>query len=209
MKNILYIALGFVGVLSFAQQTTDFFSASEVIWHEDFVNYANQTGVLVEGGVVSNSGDYDATFSKWTIDASAINASAEAKATVINMQEGVYVPSFSVENTGGEVVWESEEIDVSNLSNTYISLLLAKQGDLTANDYIDVYWRLADYSYILIDENTIGHTITGEDMCWDTKKIQKDLTATTPTTLRIKVVFNSSAANKVLMLRDVMVTGAN
>ena len=213
MKQLFTYFILLICGFSIQAQTTTFFPSSEFIWIENFIGYQNNTGILAENNAIANSGDYDTKVSKWTLDATSVNTSTEAKALVSNFDaSNTYFPNFVVENTNGELIWDSEEIDVSAFSNTFLSVNIGHIGDLMDSDYIDVYWRIVGVgNFILIDDNNSGHTVEGlstED-CWTSLKVFKNLTVTTPDKVQIRVVFNSNSSVSKLLLKKVEITGTN
>ncbi len=220
MKNILTILLLTIGFSTYAQQTTDFFPASTSIWVEDFIGYDDQTGFLGTGdGNLSTSGEYPSNVTKWTLDGSNITLTNAHKAYVNNMENSsIYSPSFLVENTQGEIIWETESIDVSGNTNVYLKVNLEELGDHSPGDYIDVYWQIVGVSnFIKIDDDGLGHTVLGSDDdandCndddWRSIIITRDLTVTDNQAVKIRVVFNSTAADRILKLKQVQISGSN
>ncbi|MCD9584527.1 hypothetical protein [Tenacibaculum maritimum] len=214
MKKIILSIICMIAIqLSTQAQTTDFFPASNTIWIEDFSGYTADTGITTDNGAIINQGDYDASFSKWKINSNNVDLSRTLTASVKNLRAAnVYAPSFQVANTGGDLEWESEEIDVTAFPLTYLSILLENNGNMSENEYIDVYWKIVGVgNYILIDDNNINHTLIGSspDVCWNAIKIFKDLTVTNPGKVQIKVVFKSENSNNILKIKKVELLGRN
>ncbi|WP_459210339.1 hypothetical protein [Aquimarina rhabdastrellae] len=220
MKNSISILLFMIGYSIYAQQTTDFFPASTELWVEDFIGYDHQTGFSGTGdGNLTNSGEYPANVSKWTLDGSGISLANAYKGYVNNTEDGdIYRPSFWAENTQGELVWETEEIDVSGNAKVYMKVVLEETGDHSPEDYIDVYWQVVGVgNFIKIDEDGSGHTVMGTDddadACsdndWRSMVFTKDLTVTDNQAVKIRVVFNSTAPDRILKLNKVQITGSN
>ena len=164
MKTILIFIICCASYTSFAQLTT--------VWEEDFISYTDSSGVEVSNGAIVETGDFNTSFTKWTIDASGVNLSNEGAGAQVNkFTNDIFYPRFVANNTGGDLIWESESIDVSAYTKSFMTVIISKIGDLAAGDYIDVYWRLSAFSYILINNGT-GHTYEGNDgdECWETKK---------------------------------------
>jgi hypothetical protein len=200
--SLTFIFTVFVTVSSYAQLTT--------IWEENFIGYTDQTGVEVNGGTIANTGDYDTSVSKWTLDTSNVNLSnADAKGQVLNATNGTPNPRFVAQNTGGDLIWESEVIDVSSFSTSILSVIVSRIDNLTDSDYIDVYWKVGDFPFILLDDDNSGHTLEGNssDECWETEKVMFDLTVTTQTTAQIRVVMNTNSSNGSVALDKVSVFG--
>ncbi len=196
--------------VSVYSQTTTFFPASNSIWVEDFAGYTNETGITVNSGAITDNGDYNNTFTKWQINSTGVSTSNTIIASVQNSITNVYAPSFNVANTGGELEWESEEIDVSAFDQNHLSVVLENEGNISDSEYIDIYWKIVNVgNYILIDDESLGHTIVGtsSEECWRTKKIFKDLTVTNPGKVQIKVVFKSTDIANILKLKKVEILG--
>ncbi len=203
MKTTLtFICICFATISSYAQLTT--------IWEENFIGYSDQTGVEVSGGAIVNTGEYNGSFTKWTLDTSNVNLSNnDAKGQVFNLTNSVYNPRFVAQNTGGDLVWESETIDVSAYSTSFLAVTLSRIGNLTDSDYVDVYWKVGNSSFILLDGPGATHTVEGSasDECWETEKVMFDLTVTTQTTVQIRVVMNTNSSNGSVALDKVLVNG--
>lgn len=196
----LIVAL-IITISSYAQQTS--------IWKEDFIGYSNQTGVVVNGGAIQNSGDYNSTVTKWTLNTGGVNsANNGASGVVTTTTNGVYNPRFVTTNTGGDLIWESETINVSTASNVFLSATLSRIGNLTATDYVDVYWKVGNNPFILIN-NGGGHTFTGAsgEECWETENAFFDLTVTNNTTVQVRVVMNSNSNSGAVALDKVEIFG--
>lgn len=215
MKKIpLLIVTILVFTISSFSQTTTFFPASNIIWLEDFSSYTNETGIATQAGAIINKGDYNSSFTKWSINSTGVNAGNTILGGVNNIiNTNIYYPTFNVANTGGNLEWESEVIDVSAYTQTHLSVILEQEGNLSENEYIDVYWKVVNVgNYILIDDAKAGHTVVGTsgEECWKIQKIFKDLTTTgTNRKVQIKVVFKSTNINNVLKLKKVAILGYN
>ena len=204
MKNIYIIIFVIISPLTHAQLTN--------VWQESFIGFTDNTGVTVQGGAIINTGDYTPTSLNWTLDASSINLGNDgAGAQVMNLTNGVYNPRLVAQNTNGDIIWESEQIDISSFTESFLSILVSRIGDLSENDYLDVYWRVGSSSFIMIDDDSDGHTIVGVngDDCWDTQSIEFNLTTTTQTTTQIRVVMNTTTNTGSVAIDKVLILGGN
>ncbi|CAL2079740.1 conserved exported protein of unknown function [Tenacibaculum sp. 190524A02b] len=210
MKKIIYF-IAIIITTNLTAQTTDFFKPSKQIWVENFSTYSNGTGIDITNGSIEKKGDYTDSFTKWTIDATAINTSNTLLSAVNNFtDETIFNPSFNVANTEGELAWTSEEIDVSAFPQTHLSVVIETEGNLENDEYIDVYWKVVNLgNFILINRNDSGHTLVGNTNkdCHKAIKIHKDLTVTTPGKIQVKVVLKSKNINHILKIKKIEVLG--
>lgn len=198
MKKIYFLLLLFISTVSFSQ-----------IWTEDFGTYVDNTGIEGDGaGGITNIGDYPASVTKWTLDASngsIFNASDWAKTL-----GGVM--TFRDTDGAGGVIWESESIDISAATSAVSFQLTASNnaGGFETDDFYDVYYSIDGGAFTLIqDWNGLGdtmHTILGEKggTDWGTPEtiLQTGLSGNA---LQIRVQARNSAGAEQFFLDDVSV----
>ncbi len=119
-------------------------TAQVTIWSEDFGSYSNNTGV--QGPGVTNIGDYPASVSKWTIDAS--------DCVLSNSGDYLKVTSghFEAQDIDGYGIWTSESINISGYSNVSISIYGGKDaGTMESNDSIIFYYSIDGGAFVMFD----------------------------------------------------------
>ncbi|MFD0861050.1 T9SS type A sorting domain-containing protein [Sungkyunkwania multivorans] len=176
------------------------------IWTEDFESYTNNTGI--QGPGVTNSGDYPAGVTKWTLDAT--NANMTATSDWAWTETGVF--SFRDTDGTGGVIWESESIDISGATGPVTFQLTASNnaGGFEPLDFYDVSYSIDGSPFTLIQNwNGLGdatHTILGESggADWNTvETIQQ--AGITGSTLQIRVQVLVNAGAEQFFLDDISV----
>ncbi len=122
--KILVLLLLISSINSFGQVT---------IWEEDFESYNINTGIDGTG----NIGDYPASVTKWTIDATGTSLSDNDDFLKVNSE------CFQGKDLHGKGVWFSESINISNFTNIQVSSDFWKYlGTMELTDSINFYYRL-------------------------------------------------------------------
>ncbi|BAO55161.1 T9SS type A sorting domain-containing protein [Nonlabens marinus] len=183
---------------------------AQVAYIEDFSTPADGTGIEGStGGTLVNIGDYPAGVD-WTIDASAgeLTANSDWAKTVGGL--------FSFRDTDGEVIWQSEAIDISVANGAFSFSVAASNnaGGFETGDLFNVYYSIDGGSYILVqDWNGLGSataTIIGEKggNDWDTSSGAEIITVsglTGTSTLQIRVGGSVNAGGEEFFFDDVTV----
>ena len=133
-----------------------FNSTAQTIWSEDFSSYTDPSGIDNN----SNVGDYPSSVSKWTLDISNCNMSKKEDHFYVTNNE------FEARSPKGEAVWTSETINISSYPIVSIMLEATEDGNLEADDYIEVYYKLDGGSEVLFGSNyndftSATYTISG------------------------------------------------
>ncbi|WP_420934605.1 ExeM/NucH family extracellular endonuclease [Alteromonas sp. A081] len=171
---------------------------ADTIWQENF-----EASALQNKGAVGQS-DAPITVNmdgvtRWTIDVSA------AELTATSDWFKVTANALQARDVDGEVVWQSEAIDISGQENVSLDVLLSQNGVFEDNDYIDVFYSVDGQSFELV-------TLTNGD----TNTVKDDfgtatVTASIPqgSSLVIRVAMANNAGSEYLNLDSVTVTSTN
>ncbi len=168
MKKIITLLLLANSSFLLAQQK------HEVIWKEDFNGYQSPTGIEGENdsdtstNVIYNLGDYPASVSKWSLDASNADLQNFSDYAAVFRNNQHIDAHLRVQDPGGDgVSWISETIDVSLHNNTTVSLSIQEDGDHESSDYVDVYYSIDGNAFERIPNwknfGNDDHTLVGGD----------------------------------------------
>lgn len=147
---------------------------SGAIWAEDF-NLSN--GATVDNGDTA-----------WSIDDSNMKSSGS-----FEVQNG----KLEANNTGQEVIWISEAIDISAASPVTISVDISGSGTLDSTDYVDLAYRVDGGSIVFWSQNNDDISPSTET----SSSISGD-------SLEIIAYFKLSASDEFYYLDNVTVTGS-
>jgi len=164
----------------------------QTLWSDDFESYTDNSGYLNS----STAGDYPSLVSKWTLDISAATLSANSDWFMVNSFSGNKL--VEARDTDGECVWASESISIINYTDVSISVLISESGNLDANDYINLYYKLDGGSEMLFSTN--GSNV---DDFSSLTSIQSGLSGST---LEIVIRCYSDNGNHKIRFDDVLVT---
>lgn len=178
------------------------------IWTEDFNSYTDGTGVEGPGGTTPvNIGDYPGSVTKWTLDPSGADLSANSDyaktvSGVLTFQD--------IDGTG--MIWTSESIDISGAASPVTLQLEASNnnGGFEALDFINVEYSINGGGYTLIqDWNGLGdatHTILGEKGGVDWSTVETiQATGLSGNSLQIRVTVLNNAGGEQIMFDNVSV----
>ncbi len=161
------------------------------IWSEDFSSYANNSGV--EGLGVTTIGDYPASVSKWTIDASGTG--------LLNSSDYFKVNSghFRGRDVNGKGIWQSESIDISSFSNVIVSSFFWKAGGtMESTDSINFYYRINSGAWTAI-------VLLNDDI--STTPTKYTVTNLNGNSLELKIEIAVNGGNEIYAFDDVVVEG--
>lgn len=133
-------------------------SAQTTIYSEDFSSYAANTGLVGNGTGPSNSGDYPAGVSGWTLGGTTTGITASTdwvKTTAAEVLE--------FRDVDGAVVWESTAVNISSYNHVKFSIYVEESGDHEAsNDSILISYSTDGGSTFadVIDYSNTGATTT-------------------------------------------------
>ncbi len=197
----------------------------EIIWKEDFSDYQIPTGIEGENdgdtntNAIYNLGDYPASVTKWTLDASNADLQNFADYAAV-FRNGAHINAhLRVQDTGGDgISWTTETIDVSTHNNTTVSLSLQENGDHETSDYVDILYSIDGNDFIRIpnwknfgnDDHTFTGNSTDADNCLDADWKHENVYFSIPDdamSLAIKVTFKNGATSENFYLDDVVVMG--
>lgn len=136
----------------------------------------------------------------WTVDASA------ATQNIASVQSPSGDKVFQVQDADGDVIWETESIDISGSGSASFQVVLNQAGEMETSDYVDVAYSVDGGSFNTItDYEGLGnsnHTLTGN---WSETNVSTD--GISGDNLTIRVTFNNSANGEDFFLDDVKVFG--
>ena len=187
MKKLLFIAFAFV----FGLFNTTF--GQETIWTEDFESYTDDSGITGIG----NSGDYPASVSKWSLDVSS--ADLQDVNDWFMVHEVSSNKNLEGQDTGGEAIWTSELIDISQYANVSIDMDIKEVGDHEATDYLKVYYSINGGTETLFETNGDNSDDFGE--------LQVSQTGLNAANLQIIVKMKNNAASEKLRLDNIIIKG--
>lgn len=184
---------------------------AQVMYSEDFDAASVADGSGVEGSsgsVLVNIGDYPALVD-WTIDASAADLSASSDWAKTDGGQ------FSFRDTDGDIIWDSELIDISTATGAFNFSVDASNnnGGFEDSDYLDVLYSIDGGAFVLVqDWNGLGdttHTFLGEKngTDWD-GSVPEVVTVsglTGSSTLQIRVIGNVNAGGEQLFFDNINV----
>jgi len=193
MKKPTVLIISMIVCLVFSSQIL-----ADTIWSEDFSSYTEGTGADGTGYL----GDYPSSVSKWSLDATGANL--EDNGDYCKTVSGV----LKIQDSGGDMIWLSESIDVSGYANVSFSLDAAEFGEHEDVDYFNVEYKIDSGSFTLITNwNSKGddtHTLFDD---WDSETIS--VSSLSGSSLQIKVTVKNNAATEQMQLDNVTVTGTN
>ncbi|GEM_PF-2742290 len=105
---------------------------------------------------------------------------------------------FRAENTGCEVIWETEDIDISTVTDVGISIFLEAAGDMESSDFLEVY-------YIL--DGGAETPLTNGSFTDNFGSSTATASAINGNSLRIKIYAQNSASGERYSWDDIYVTG--
>jgi hypothetical protein len=176
------------------------YALADTAWEENF----DDSAIQGKGATGSSSGPIiDMTgVTKWSIDVSG--AQLTASDDWFRVENGL----FEGRDTDGDAIWESEDINITGLSDVNFTLDASESGKLEDNgigiDYFDVYYSVDGGAYSQIPNlqgKNSAHTLVGD---FNSTTISQDI-GTGHTSLKIKVVMNDKAGNEYLRLDNVRV----
>lgn len=169
--------------------------AQSIIWEENFSSYSSGTGIDNTG----NSGDYPSSVSKWTlsIEGGSYADLGQYCKTVNNKLEAC--------NTKTEVVWESENIDISSFNDVLFTVFVTEDGDMESADYLNLYYSTdGGTTYTLIanwsGHGDVSHTLTEN---WNTAAIAHS--GINANSLKLKIEMKNSANTEKFRLETIKV----
>ena len=120
--------------------------SSQVIWFENFESYTEGTGYQS-----SVSDDLIESVSKWDIDVSNLDLSvSNSHFKVTNVSSNKL---FEAQKVNQEVIWSSEQIEISNYTNVVVEVSVSEVGAHESSDYIKIYYKLDDNPETLFTTN--------------------------------------------------------
>lgn len=192
MKKLYFLFFTlFISIAAFGQ-----------LYSEDFSTYTENTGIDGDG----NQGDYPTGVTNWTLNIDNATLSATTDwVKVVNEQ-------LSFRDIDGDVIWESQSIDISSATGDVSFSLVGdnNSGGFESSDYFDVYYSVNGGSFILISDwmglGDTSHTILGEknmtDWVGPTTVTQGGISGNT---LQIRVIANNNAGGEEIFLDNIMV----
>ena len=126
---------------------------ADTVWQENFEASALQNKGAV--GVNESSVTIDMEgVTRWNIDVS--NAGLTATSDWFKVASN----ALQARDVDGEVVWESEAIDISSQENVNLDVLLSQNGIFEEADYINVFYSVDGQSFELVTlANSDGNTV--------------------------------------------------
>jgi predicted extracellular nuclease/endonuclease I len=171
---------------------------ADTIWQENFEASALQNKGAV--GVNESSVTIDMEgVTRWSIDVSSAGLTATSDWFKVASN------ALQARDVDGEVVWESEAIDISNQESVSLDVLLSQSGTFEAADYIDVLYSVDGQSFELVTLAD-GDTNTVKDD-FGTAAINARIPL--GSTLVIRVAMANNAGSEYLNLDSVTVTSSN
>jgi hypothetical protein len=191
--------------------TAAFSINAQVMYSEDFDATSVADGSGVEGStgsVLVNVGDYPSLVD-WTIDASAADLSASSDWAKTDGGQ------FSFRDTDGDIIWDSELIDISMATGAFNFSVDAfnNNGGFEDSDYLDILYSIDGGAFVLVqDWNGLGdttHTFLGEKngTDWD-GSVPEVVTVSGlngSSTLQIRVIGNVNAGGEQLFFDNINV----
>ena len=172
-----------------------FFGFSQVIWYEDFESYSEGTGYVSLDGEASISGDYQGSFSKWTLDVSASDFSDSN--THFKVCQVSSNKLFEAKKVDQEVVWTSESIQISDYDDVIVEVSVSEVGAHESGDYLQLYYKLDDGSEILF----LNHG----DNFGDFSPVTASQPGLSGTTLKIIIKAKNNSSAEKLRFDDIIV----
>ncbi|NKW90306.1 ribonuclease, partial [Alteromonadaceae bacterium A_SAG4] len=171
--------------------------AAETVWQEDFeaseLQGKGATGPIEIGTNVTIEG-----VDRWSIDVSTGELSATSD--WFRVQNG----AMQARDVDGEVVWQSESIDITGQGDITIDALLSKSGTMEESDYIDVFYSVDGGTFELITP-IAGSAHTVQD---DFESGNVSAAIGSGSSLVLKVVMSNNAGTEYLNLESITVTGS-
>lgn len=219
-KKCCSILFAFLAIGTFAQE------GYQVIWEENFNGYTIPSGVEGESDGDTNTnvalalGDYNDSFTKWRLNYDEASLQNFADYAVVFRNSDNVDAHFRVQDSGGDLHWETENIDVSLFENLSVSFYLGEVGDHETTDYVDVYYSVDNgVNYTMLENwKSLGsdeHTITGDTVLSESCNADGDFKnqfiyfniSEEANTLKLKLTFNNNSGSEYFSLDNVRVIG--
>jgi len=193
----------YIGVIVFFLMGS--FSHADVVWEENF----DDSAIDQKGAIGSTIDMTDVT--KWSIDVSSADLSTDQDWFSVQNQK------FEARDLDGEAIWESEEINITDMADIVFELNASEEGDIEGGndintDYMDIYYSIDSGDFQRIPNwNNLGsddHTLIGDepdDDDWNATIVSQSI-GTGHTSLKIRVVMKNNAGGEYLRIDDVVVT---
>lgn len=177
--------------------------AADTIWSEDFSSYTEGTGIDGTG----NIGDYPSGVSKWSLDTTGSDLvdSGDYCKTVGGVLE--------IQDSGGDLIWLSESVDISGYSKVGLSLEAKEVGDHESTDYFDVEYKINDDDFILVtnwnskgdESHTLISNFSGEgDGIFEVVTVSN----LSGNTIQIRITMRNNAADEKIKLDNVNINNS-
>ena len=129
------------GALSFGVISLN--AGADTLWQEDF-EASELQGKGATGPIEIGTNVTIEDVSRWSIDVST--GELTATSDWFRVANG----AMQARDVDGEVVWQSESIDITGQGNITIDALLSKSGTMEEADYIDVFYSIDGGAFELI-----------------------------------------------------------
>lgn len=222
-KTITFLTVLFFSTIVFGQ-------THELIWEESFNGYQIPTGI--EGlndsdsgtNASLNLGDYNESFTKWTLDSSEADLQNFADYAIVQRTSANLDPHLRIQDSGGDGIhWITENIDLNGYSNIAVSMLIEETGDHEESDFIDVFYSVDDgVNYTRIpnwkNHGNDTHTLTGNDSsstdsCYNDDDFKKQMiyfnVPDSANTVKLKITFKNGSSSENFLLDDVKIYGTS